>query len=233
MKCGVEGCLERYDSRGYCKRHATALRRYGSPTAAPGKRGAGKNKTIGCSMEGCPRPHKGRGLCNTHYRRWTKHGDPAVDFTHAPKHGLTVDQRFWAKVAVTDGCWLWLASKRFGYGWFKDERGVDRPAHRWCYERYIAPVPPYLQMDHLCRTPACVRWDHLEPVTQKENVRRGMAPSIISWRQRTCKRGHPFDIIRSDGGSGCSICNAIRYRNRCARLEASKKTATSPSLRPS
>jgi hypothetical protein len=46
-------------------------------------------------------------------------------------------------------------------------------AHRWMYEHHVGPIPAGLHLDHLCRQPACLRPDHLEPVTVGENLRRG------------------------------------------------------------
>ncbi len=79
---------------------------------------------------------------------------------------------FFAKVEFTDACWLWTASTDwYGYGWFWV--GAPRRAHRVCYEWLVGPIPAGLELDHLCRVPACVRPEHLEPVTHAENVRRG------------------------------------------------------------
>lgn len=45
-------------------------------------------------------------------------------------------------------------------------------AHRDAYIRAYGPIPPGLEIDHLCSVRACVRPDHLEAVTHWENVRR-------------------------------------------------------------
>lgn len=60
-------------------------------------------------------------------------------------------------------------------------------AHRAVYEALVGPIPPELELDHLCRNPACVNPAHLEPVTRKENVRRGY------WGKNHCKHGHVYD----------------------------------------
>lgn len=93
-------------------------------------------------------------------------------------------ERFWSKVDKTDTCWLWTAALVKGYGRFtSDVRQMG--AHRWSYEALVGPIPEGLTLDHLCRNPRCVNPDHLEPVTQRENVAR--IP-----RKTHCPQGHPF-----------------------------------------
>jgi hypothetical protein len=44
-------------------------------------------------------------------------------------------------------------------------------------------------LDHLCRRPACVNPDHLDPVAHRVNVIRGAAPAISRARpdaRKTC-----------------------------------------------
>lgn len=83
--------------------------------------------------------------------------------------------RFWQKVCKTDSCWLWTgASIPNGYGTI----GVNQKTqmvHRVAYELTKGKIPGRLYLDHLCRNKLCVNPDHLEPVTNAENVRRGMA----------------------------------------------------------
>lgn len=57
-------------------------------------------------------------------------------------------------------------------------RGSVYSAHRVAWELDRGPIPAGLQIDHLCRNPACINPDHLEPVTQLENLRRQWA----AWR---------------------------------------------------
>jgi DNA-binding XRE family transcriptional regulator len=69
-------------------------------------------------------------------------------------------------------CWVWqLGTRDIGYGRIKTD-GINVGAHVYYYRYYIGPVPEGLELDHLCRVPGCVNPEHLEPVTQVENVRR-------------------------------------------------------------
>src|SRR3990167_5527343 len=76
------------------------------------------------------------------------------------------------------GCWIWQRSKdRGGYGKVNVKGKILR-AHRIYYEKHKGIIPKGLQIDHLCRVPACVNPDHLEPVTGTENYRRGKSTKI-------------------------------------------------------
>lgn len=85
-----------------------------------------------------------------------------------------IADRLWAKVDKSGECWLWKgAINEHGYGHMRSEGRFVRP-HRVAYELLVGPVPEGLVLDHLCRTPACVNPAHLEPVTQSENLKRGI-----------------------------------------------------------
>lgn len=73
-------------------------------------------------------------------------------------------------------CWVWnLAVMPNGYGQHARPGGRGTTyAHRVYYEQARGPIPPGLDLDHLCRVRACVNPDHLEPVTRAENLRRGL-----------------------------------------------------------
>jgi hypothetical protein len=69
-------------------------------------------------------------------------------------------------------CWVW---RRFirpnGYGSY-GSRGDEQLAHRRMYEKHVGPIPEGYHVDHLCCVKACVRPDHLEPVTPLVNAQR-------------------------------------------------------------
>jgi hypothetical protein len=106
-------------------------------------------------------------------------------------------ERFWQKVIKTDGCWAWTAQTDIGgYGrfWLSPRKSVA--AHRYSYESAIGTIPEGLFLDHLCRVHSCVNPAHLEPVTNQENCKRGIAGMVSAKRQlakKYCKYGHPYD----------------------------------------
>lgn len=125
-------------------------------------------------------------------------------------------ERLMARVVLTDGpmdtpCWITDYVPEYnGYVRVSTTVGGPRPgAHRLSYEHHVGPIPAGLVLDHLCRTPPCVNPEHLEAVTQGENIRRGMAPNSITLRTGICRRGHDMD-----GRRECRACDALRGRRR-------------------
>lgn len=138
-------------------------------------------------------------------------------------------KRFWSKVDRSGDCWLWLratSSKGYGRFWVGGAWQADVLAHRVAYELEVGPVPDGLTIDHLCRNTSCVNPDHLEPVTNRENILRGTGPAALRARQTHCKRGHPFDEVNTrftglGAQRSCRACHADRERRRRARRSAS------------
>lgn len=85
---------------------------------------------------------------------------------------MPVEDRFWARVEKTATCWLWHGATAGGYGRIMVDK-VTVGAHRYSYEMHTGKtIEPHMVVDHLCGVKHCVRPDHLEPVTQAENIRR-------------------------------------------------------------
>jgi hypothetical protein len=140
----------------------------------------------------------------------------------------TIEQRFWAKVDKNGPlpqkrpdlgpCWMWkgrLTEK--GYGRFNLDHRKSVYATRFAYESMHGPIPKPLVPDHLCRVRACVCPDHIEPVTNKENILRGECPQAQLARQTHCKRGHPLtgrNLILRANQRNCRTCKNLRDNAR-------------------
>jgi hypothetical protein len=126
---------------------------------------------------------------------------------------------FWQKVdkSAPDGCWLWLGSKQFSSSGFYGRLrhgGRHRYAHRIAYEELCGPVDKKMHLDHLCRNTLCVNPDHLQPVTSRQNVLRGVGLPAQNARLVVARCGHPFTMIKAGGARICEPCYRQRYRQR-------------------
>lgn len=150
---------------------------------------------------------------------------PAKDTTSRVNRA-SVEERFFAKVEFTDTpctarpelgpCWLWTAAiNSCGYGSFWDGDRIGQ-AHRWVYEFCVGEIPDGLTIDHLCRVRNCVNPWHMEPVTNKENILRGEAPSASHALKTHCPKGHAYDsnntYVARNGSRHCRRCESERVR---------------------
>lgn len=124
---------------------------------------------------------------------------------------VTTEERFWSKVDFSNSCWTWTAGRSGGYGSFHCGKRHGLLAHRFSYFQFNGNCPPVL--DHLCRNRACVRPDHLEAVSHKENIMRGIGIAPKRAAQSHCVNGHEFtkeNTYHYRGGRQCRACNLER-----------------------
>lgn len=83
-------------------------------------------------------------------------------------------------------------------------------AHRVAYENKFGTIPEELVIDHKCRNGLCINPDHLEAVTNIENVMRGEGAPARNARKIECYRGHELLEnnlrVRKDGKRVCRNC---------------------------
>ena len=99
---------------------------------------------------------------------------------------MSIAKRFWTKVERTDGCWYWRAAlSSTGYGVFAPRRS-GLSAARVAWELTYGPVPLGLEVDHRCNNSRCVRPEHLQLLTRRQNARKNRKANvrmIWSWNR--------------------------------------------------
>lgn len=127
--------------------------------------------------------------------------------------------RFWARVdKQEEGCWVWTGSlDSKGYGMFGLGQRQYR-AHR--VSLHLSGVDLGDYTDHVCRVRSCVNPDHLEVVTNQENLLRSpLTLASINARKTQCKWGHEFtpeNTWPNPNGLGrwCGVCRIIQMRSQ-------------------
>lgn len=171
------------------------------------------NGTRTCSVDDCAKHPRSLNshLCEMHYYRVRRTGKvgPAHKVSRQPDPG---QHTLWSRIEVTGFCWNWNGRiNKQGYGRVSFE-GVLSLAHRAVYEELVGLIPAGLVIDHLCRNTLCVNPDHLEPVTQAENQRRGLN-GVLAPDPDYCRYGHKR---RSKHGDipPCLECHLIQTHAR-------------------
>lgn len=137
-----------------------------------------------------------------------------------------LDNRFWSKVKVADThfyngtpCWEWTSNKtNDGYGRFHLNGKKELP-HRVYYQDTKGKIPNGLELDHLCRNHACLNLEHLQAITHKENMKRGLTGFLSGLKNHLkthCPHGHEYNekntYIQPSGSRMCRTCGKIKAR---------------------
>lgn len=136
--------------------------------------------------------------------------------------------RLFSKTTFTKGepCWEFNGYRDpNGYGRIYWKGKQARLAHRVAYELAYGAIPPGMAVDHLCSNRACIRYEHLEVVTQKENLRRAAE------RRTHCGNGHawtPENTYTINGNRRCRACGREATKRYYYRNKAKHEPAAPP-----
>lgn len=142
-------------------------------------------------------------------------------------------ERLLSRIKIVDDCWIWQGSigHRDGYGavYVRRSEGGNtdnsKQVHRVSYEIFRGEIPKGLVLDHLCRTRACINPVHLEPVTHRDNLHRGLTLNALNSSKTHCINGHEFSNEQSQwyrvrGFRRCRECHneTEKLRHRVKKL---------------
>lgn len=128
----------------------------------------------------------------------------------------------WTRYIVDEvtGCWNWTGPINYdGYAYARIDGGRPCRVHRAYYERLVGPIPEGLVIDHLCRNRRCVNPAHLQPVTNRENLLRGIGIAAVAASRTHCPQGHEYSpentyVSPRGGYRQCRACDVIRKAAR-------------------
>lgn len=142
-----------------------------------------------CLFDGCDYPVRSKKLCSAHYTQHLR------GKTLRPLRRIIADLngRIDARIVQSGDCWQWSgAHADTGYAQVRfDGRLVY--VHRAMFERAKGPIAAGMVIDHVCHNRGCVNPDHLEAVTNKQNIENRAGAASHSF---TGIRGVSFDPRR-------------------------------------
>lgn len=118
------------------------------------------------------------------------------NIVHAPLLAEFIG-RFWSRVSIGPGCWLWTRGKDSGGYGAISFRGRMLKAHRVAWLLTSGDVPPGLLVLHHCDTPPCCNPVHLFVGTHADNS-ADMARKGRSNAPRLAGEQNPFSKLTAD-----------------------------------
>jgi hypothetical protein len=147
-----------------------------------------------------------------------------------PKTTVPLLKRLLSRTEKTpSGCLLWTGACTPNGQATISVDGRSRGAHRVIWEILKGPIPEGLDLDHQCHNRdltcdggptcphrRCLNVDHMEPVTNAVNCKRGRA-GINSRRKTHCPKGHEYteeNTWKHKGRRHCKECKRLQNLER-------------------
>lgn len=163
------------------------------------------------------------------------------------------DARFWAKVDKTGPvvveelgeCWVWTGNTRAGYGMIREDWSVSKnkmySAHRlsWAWANRVEYPDRSVVIRHRCDNPPCVRPDHLEPGSGRDNNHdkmkrdRGfslLTNALVAEARDRARSGESIHSIIKDMPEGVSVFSLAQAVRGCTFPYAPAEPVAEPDL---
>lgn len=188
-----------------------------------------------CSMAECDSDARARGLCSKHWQSAKRSGTLPKEWTREQRKPVPIEAKLekWKSINPETGCWEWTRTlSEDGYGKVPISGSRYGSVHRISYQIAKGEIPDGFELDHLCRNRRCFNPDHLEPVTRRTNVVRGLLPGMMKRKavsQTHCKNGHLLfgENLVLQGPEKkfrvCRICRAERQKRRYHERKSKEK----------
>lgn len=134
-----------------------------------------------------------------------------------------MEQRFWAKVRKSTGCWTWLGTtNNEGYGHIRAPRnGPLVKVHRYSWELHNGPIPNGMHVLHTCDNPSCVRPSHLflgdHATNMKDRMDKGRTRNGNMGKTH-CPQGHEYNAANTytskQGKRHCRVCGREYHQRK-------------------
>jgi len=114
-----------------------------------------------------------------------------------------------------EGCWEFTGTINAGGYGVIGIQNTKLYAHRLAYAVFVGKLDDRMVIDHLCRNRKCVNPEHLEQVTNAENLSRGEKGGVKP--KPACGRGHEFTEANTYMYRNQRKCKTCIYLNQKAR----------------
>ena len=126
------------------------------------------------------------------------------------------------KINPETGCHEWIGTiNKDGYGLFRYQRRT-LCAHKVAWHMAHGEWPTNV-LDHLCKVRHCVNIEHMEPVTQLENINRSTNKAARKDPTKCASGKHEWieeNLVHSTATTvACKLCHNENTRARRARMK--------------
>jgi hypothetical protein len=133
-------------------------------------------------------------------------------------------ERFWSKVAKTEGCWNWTGALAGHYGQCRSAPNVKVPAHRFSWVIHFGAIPDDQMVLHRCDNRICVNPGHLflgdARTNMRDMVEKGRHPKqLASYRAKLT----PADVRAIRSSSATTVSLARMHHVDPSTIRAARK----------